>query len=70
MNRPGEVPMRVHKALKRFEYAVEKRAFKGAQHPENHPAIEKEYAHSKENLLAKIRQATALKVPALKVPAA
>lgn len=61
MNQPGEVPMQVHKALKRFEYAIERRAFRGAQMPEDHPAIDREYEAAKENLLCKIRKATALK---------
>lgn len=58
MNQPGEVPMPIHKAIKRFERAVERHAFMGAQMPHEHPAIEQEYGAAKASLLRKIARLT------------
>jgi hypothetical protein len=44
------------RALTRFERAVEARAFKGSQPPEDHAGIEREYEIAKAALISKLDQ--------------
>jgi hypothetical protein len=56
MNQPGEIPMDVFKALKRFEYAIRKDEFKGGKPPEERETIEAEYQTSRDVLIVSIRR--------------
>ncbi len=57
MNQKDEIPMSVHKALKRFEKAAVAESWRGSQNPSHWPKIRQEYEGSKASLLAKIKKA-------------
>ena len=57
MNKPGEIPMAVFKAIARFERAAVAYPFKGSKTPAERVIIEKEYEMARQNLILKIKKA-------------
>lgn len=53
----GRVPVHLELAISRFEDAVRALAFKGAQHPEDHAAIEARYQGARASLRGCIARA-------------
>jgi hypothetical protein len=57
MNQKNEIPMSVHKALKRFEKAVRDHAFRGSFDHEHRNQVDENFVRSKANLIVKIKKA-------------
>jgi len=57
MNQKDEIPMSVHKALKRFEKALQNQGNSDRHSSNEWPGLEAEVAAARLNLLAKIKKA-------------